>query len=122
MLWLWKEREKYYDKINTEKDKKQETHNTCLFFEFNVIGDTGGDNALRIIKELNNSMNCYSYDEFEITDTPRLDEEPLSFTPSFTVNRRKKKSSPSTNSVNSARKIGIDTVEENVQTLKKAAL
>ena len=119
MCDIWKERKEYCDKVNAEKGKEKETHNTCLFFESNVIGDTGGDNTLRRMKDLNDAMNCNSYDEFEITDTPPLDEEPLSITPSFTVKKRKKKTSPSTDSVNSARETDIETAEANMQTLKK---
>ena len=121
MCDIWIERKRYCNKMNAAKGKEKETHNAYLFSESNAIENSGGDNALRRMKDLNDAMNCNSRDEFEITDTPPLDEEPLFFTPSFTVKNRKKKTSPSTDSVNSARERDIDTVEANMQILKKYA-
>ena len=115
MYDIWKERKLYSEKAAAEKSKDKQIHNTCLFFESNVIGNESGDNALRAMETLDDAEKFNFNDEFEDQEILGGEEVITNIkTPSYSFKKRKKKESPANDSVSSV--MTSDTKESSEDT------
>jgi hypothetical protein len=74
---IWRERKIYSDRVAAEKEKDKLTHDTCLFFESNILGNDGdGDNSLRMMKNLDEAVMYDENDELDDAISTRDERYP----------------------------------------------